>query len=390
VLDELLTPWRAAWAPWLRGLEASSARLGLAPLAGLAGALADDLELGGPPSVPLAQAVARAARRPIAAETIHEGPFSRLVLIAPGNGRGGGRTLLVAPCSGYAAAVLAELALVLLERGELAVLEWHDARLVPAAAGPFGAADQAALAGEAIARTGPDLVVAVSQSGDAALAATLAARGADPRDAPRGLVLLGAPVVPEVGRTALQQALASLPPATLAAACLTRVGRGFPGEGRLVFPGTHQLRTVAAAEPWLYGTVRLGALVERLDGREGPWRRALGDLHAIQDVPGELWLDLVGRLRGAGAPLSEEAWAAARGLALLTVEAGADALVGPGQTHALHDRLGPSRAPRARLTLERAGHHDLFVGPLFLGNLAPALLGFAGELAGRGVRPVGG
>ena len=118
MLDELLAPWRAVWAPWLRAFEAGSARLGLAPLAGLAGALADDLELGEPPTVRLAQALARAAQRPIAAETIHEGPFSRLVLIAPGNARRGGRTLLVAPCSGYAAAVLAELALVLLERGE--------------------------------------------------------------------------------------------------------------------------------------------------------------------------------------------------------------------------------------------------------------------------------
>ncbi|MDW8371266.1 MAG: hypothetical protein RMK81_13400 [Geminicoccaceae bacterium] len=382
MLDELLAPWRAAWAPWLRGLEAGSARLGLAPLAGLAGAIAEDLELGEPRPLPFEQALSRAAGRPIAAETVAEGPFFRLLLVAPRSGRGRLRTLLVAPCSGYAASVLAELALVLLETGELALLEWKDARLVPAAAGPFGAADQAARAGEAIARIGPDLVVALSQSGDAALAATLAARVADPRGAPRGLALLGAPVVPEVGRTPLQQALASLPEAALPTLCLARVGPRWPGEGRLVFPGTLQLQTVAASEPWLYGTVRLKALVERLDGRDGPWRRALGDLHAIQDVPGDLWLDLVRRLRGGGsARLAGEVRAAARGLALLTVEAGADALVGPGQTHGLHDRLGPSPALRARLTLERAGHHDLFVGPTFLGSLAPALLGFAGELA---------
>ncbi|MCX8102032.1 MAG: hypothetical protein N3D77_12430 [Geminicoccaceae bacterium] len=382
MLDELLAPWRAAWAPWLRGLEAGSARLGLAPLAGLAGAIAEDLELGEPRPLPFEQALSRAAGRPIAAETVAEGPFFRLLLVAPRSGRGRLRTLLVAPCSGYAASVLAELALVLLETGELALLEWKDARLVPAAAGPFGAADQAARAGEAIARIGPDLVVALSQSGDAALAATLAARVADPRGAPRGLALLGAPVVPEVGRTPLQQALASLPEAALPTLCLARVGPRWPGEGRLVFPGTLQLQTVAASEPWLYGTVRLKALVERLDGRDGPWRRALGDLHAIQDVPGDLWLDLVRRLRGGGsARLAGEVRAAARGLALLTVEAGADALVGPGQTHALHDRLGASAMPRARLTLDRAGHHDLFVGPTFLGSLAPALLGFAGELA---------
>ncbi len=93
-------------------------------------------------------------------------------------------------------------------------------------------------------------------------------------------------------------------------------------------------------------------------------------------MPGELWLDLVAWLRGGTPALPEAAREASRGLALLTVEAEADALVGSGQTHGLHDRLAAGGL-RSRLTLPAAAHHDLFTGPRFRAALAPRLLAFA-------------
>lgn len=378
-LAGLPEPWRAGWAPFARSLERGAARLGLAPLAGLAGWLADDLEIGRPPVATVEQAIAGLLGRPLAAEPLAEGPFARLVRIGPARSGRYPRILLVAPCSGYAASVLAELAAVLLEAGELALLEWRDARLVPAAHGAFGAAEQAAETGRAVARFAPDLVVAVSQAGDAALAATLAARRDAPDRAPAGLVLLGTPSLPERDPTPLQRSLALVPEATLAALCLTAVGGNWPGAGRRVFPGRLQLSTVAAADPWIYGAVRIGAIAERLDGRSGPRSRALADLHALQDVPGELWLDLVARLRGGTPPLPEAAREASRGLALLTVEAEADALVGRGQTHGLHGRLAAGGL-RAGLTLPAAAHHDLFTGPRFRAALAPRLLAFTARV----------
>lgn len=385
LLAGLPEPWRAGWAPFARSLERGAASLGLAPLAGWAGWLADDLELGRPGAPPIEQAVAAALGQPVGAEPLAERPFARLVRLAPQARCRRPRVLLVAPCSGYSASVLAELVAVLLAGAELAVLEWRDARLVPAAAGPWGAAEQAAETGAAVERFAPDLVVAVSQAGDAALAATLAARAAG-HGGPAGLVLLGTPSLPERRPTPLQRSLALLPEPALAALCLVRVAGGWPGAGRLVFPGRLQLSTVAASDPWSYGLVRLGAVAERLDGRTGPQSRALGALHALQDVPGELWRDLVARLRGPGAPLPEPARAAGRGLALLTVEAEADQLVGRGQTHALHEALALGATPRARLTLPGAAHHELFGGPLFRAALAPRLLAFLGAVADRGRR----
>lgn len=381
LLAGLPEAWRAGWAPFARSLERGAARLGFAPLAGLAGWIADDLEIGRPPAAALEQAVAGVLGRPIAADRLEAGPFARLVRIAASGSTRRRRVLLIAPCSGYAASVLAELVAVLLEAAELAVLEWCDARLVPAAYGPWGAALQAAETGRAVARFRPDLVVAVSQAGDAALAATLAARQEAPDAGPAGLALLGTPCLPEIEPTPLQRALALLPEASLAALCLDRVSGRWPGAGRLVFPGRLQLTTVAATDPWVYGAVRLGAIAERLGGRPGPGSRALDDLHALQDVPGELWLDLVARLRAPTPPLPRPARAASRGLALLTVEAQADALVGRGQTHGLHNRLAPG-GPRVALTLPGAAHHDLFTGPRFRALLAPRLLAFLERLRG--------
>jgi len=378
-LSGLPDSWRLGWAAFARALERGATRLGSAPLAGFAGWLADDLEIGHPSSLTIEQAIAASLERPVAAEPLAATPFARLLRIGPRRACRRPRLLLVAPCSGYAASVLAELAAILLEVGELAVLEWRDARLVAAEHGPWGAAEQAAETGRAVAHFRPDLVVAVSQAGDAALAATLAARATG--NGPAGLVLLGTPTLPEVEPTPLQRALALLPEATLAALCLEEVGAGWPGAGRQVFPGRLQLATVAASDPWAYGAVRLGALAERLGGRLGSQSRALGQLHALQDVPGELWLDLVARLRGPTPAFPEATREASRGLALLTVEAEADALVGRGQTHGLHARLLPG-GPRAAFTLAGAAHHELFTGARFRKQLAPRLVAFADRLRG--------
>ncbi len=65
------------------------------------------------------------------------------------------------------------------------------------------------------------------------------------------------------------------------------------------------------------------------------------------------------------------------GAPLLTIEAGADGLVGRGQTHAAHRRLAPLGAVSVgRHTVPGADHHDLFTGPRFRSAVAPVLGAF--------------
>jgi poly-beta-hydroxyalkanoate depolymerase len=62
-----------------------------------------------------------------------------------------------------------------------------------------------------------------------------------------------------------------------------------------------------------------------------------------------------------------------RPTAVLTVEAGADALVGTGQTHAAGALLG---VPATALDLPGADHDGLFTGPRFEREVAPTLQRF--------------
>ncbi len=159
-----------------------------------------------------------------------------------------------------------------------------------------------------------------------------------------------------------------------------------PGAGRRVLPSLHHLLLFAAAHPEPYLNAQLGVFFELAGNPGNGFRRSLEDLHALIDVPAELVLQSLrdvfhtprlfdgGFCHEGGRPLRP---AAIRTTALLTIEAAADALVGPGQTHAAHT-LTPALADthRARLTLEGAAHYDLFTGPLMTAEVAPTLRSF--------------
>ena len=94
------------------------------------------------------------------------------------------------------------------------------------------------------------------------------------------------------------------------------------------------------ASPGLYAEMQLGLLREIAAGRAGDYDRQHLDLHSLLDVPAELFLAMLdwattGSL-GANGTLTlagqQHDLAALRDTPVLTVEAGNDELVGPGQT----------------------------------------------------------
>jgi poly(3-hydroxybutyrate) depolymerase len=333
---------------------------------------------------PVEDAVRRDVRFPVTAEQVSSTPFLRLVrLRGPATGR---HFLLLAPHSGYAAAVVSPLVAFLLGQGEVLVTEWTDARLAPAAAGPFGLADQVATGLRAATSAGaPVHLVALSQSGPAALAcaARLAADGREA--APASLAFLGCQLDPRVAPTALQQALGSYPREVLAHGLTTRVPAGQAGAGRRVYPALYQFLAYGLASPGLYAEIQGGLLRELATGRSGDYDRQHLDLHSLLDVPVELFLDMLAwQLDGSpwrgetvlvgGKPYDTGTLLA---VPVLAVEAGADDLVGRGQTHALGRRLPQVRST----TLPGASHHDLFTGPGFAAATAPTLRRFYDGLA---------
>ena len=380
-LYELIELQRQMLRPLRGTLEGWAAGGTPAPWPGLASWMVQGLRTGDIGGQPIEEAVAARLGRRLRHELVAETPFVRLLHL--GAGALGRRIVLLVPHSGYATSVLTDLVMVLLELGEVIVTDWKDARLVPVEAGPFGLEQQHAVALAALrhAGLGADLV-AVSQSGWAAVAALRTVAAAAPEVTPRSVVLLGSPIDPLHRPVPLQQMVAALPEPLELSGLLTTVPGTQPGAGRSVFPSLIQLAAVASSAPSTYAEVQLGTLLEHLGWLDRGYRAQHRDLHALIDVPGELFTDLVALHKGrdlelGGAPWSETGPLLAAlqpATRLVTVEAAADSLVGPGQTHAAQDLLGT--ADSLRLTVEGAEHQDLFVGPVFARRVAPALRDF--------------
>jgi poly(3-hydroxybutyrate) depolymerase len=395
VLTELADWQRAGLRPWLALGRATVLALNGTPFALPLTALADlallNLEVGEASEHDLRAAVERDARRPVEHQPVLEHAFATISALRLEGSSPTRRILLAAPYSGYATTVLSGLIAALIEDAEVIVTDWRDARLVPASAGAFDLADQIQLLERLMRAHGPGLhVVALSQATVPALLAVAALADATPASAPATLSLLGGPIDPRLNPTTANHLLLSTPPAALEATWLRTVDDGHPGAGRRVLPSLHHLLLFAAAHPEPYLRAQFGAFLELagLELAEGGgfgFLRSLEDLHALIDVPAELVLQMLrhvfhapvlfdGGFSQGGRQLHP---AAISETALLTIEASADALVGPGQTHAAH-ALTPALADtsRARLTLPAAAHYDLFTGPLMTAKVAPTLRTF--------------
>ncbi len=382
MLYTLLDLGASSLAPWRAGASAAALARPLDPFARAAASVIETaaraLEGGGPG---LLDAVRRDAAGPIAVETLATHPFWRLERFATGRTRP--TVLFVPPHSGFPAAVASPLVAALLLVGDVAVLDWADARDVPAETGGFGLEDQVAAVEEALRRAGPvTALVGLSQSGPAALAAACFLAEDGDAAAPGRIALLGTPIDTGRGDTPLQAALAMDPAGLLPEALLGRVPARYPGRGRGVYPAFLQLAAYAALNPVLYAEAQAGAYIEALSGRPGLGMRLHDDLHRLIDVPGELFVETfdsilrqnrlaLGTLKIGGRPVRLDALHATP---LLTIEAGADELVGRGQTHAA---LGLCQAPGRAVTLPNRAHHALFTSPDFI-DTARALLPFLG------------
>lgn len=389
---------RAALGAVLAGLEGPASLWG--PAAAARELASRTVAALGPQHLPLDAAVRRDAGPGVAEEVVATTPFCRVVRFRrpdAADGAGRRRVVLLAPHSGYATAVISPIVAALLPLGDVVVTDWTDARLVPTRAGRLGLAEQAALAARLLRRDdggAASHLVGISQSVPVALVAAALAEAEEPRHRPASLALLGGQADPRVSPLPVQNLAAAWPRALLEAQLVAEVPWGYPGAGRRVYPGLVQLATFAGAAPDTYLDIQAGLLLDLLRGTDGGFGRQHADIHSLADVPAELFRDMLdwsvrpppardGRLAFDGASLD---LAPLADVPLLTVEAGADELIGRGQTHAAARLLG-TRAPRASLTLPDGRHHDLFTGPTFAARVAPALRRFVG--AAGGLRLVG-
>ncbi|TVQ35378.1 MAG: hypothetical protein EA356_07960 [Geminicoccaceae bacterium] len=286
--------------------------------------------------------------------------------------------VLVPPFSGYAPGVTSPLVVALLRHRPVVALDWQDARLVPQSAGPFGLVDQVRAVERALFEAGPGAIaVGLSQSVVATVAGAALAAAAGCK--PAAIVLLAGPLDTRDGHHPLSSYLRVQSLSALEAQFTADVPRRYAGSGRRVYPGVYQLIAYACGNAALYWNVQAGLLAELTAGQPAERTREHRDLHSLQDVPAELFLDTVavafqqhalarGRLTLDGRRVELEAL---RGVRLLTIEGTADELVGRGHTHGAVDLL-PHGGAR-RVTVEGARHHEMFTGPRFFEAVAPHL-----------------
>ena len=300
--------------------------------------------------------------------------------------------LVVAPLSGHHATLLRDTVRTLLSHHDVYVTDWIDARMVPAAEGPFTLADYVGYVRAFIRHLGADHlhVIAVCQPAVPVLAATALMAAAGETE-PRSLTLMGGSIDARRSPTPVNEFAREHSLRWFETNVIHEVPPRYPGHGRRVYPGFLQHAGFMAMNPLRHVSSHWDFYMHLVDGDlDGAeeHRRFYDEYNAVLDMPGEYYLDCIrivfhehllprGLWTIAGARVAPEAITRA---ALFTIEGEHDDISGNDQTHAAHDLCRGIPAGRKRhLTVEGVGHYGLFSGRRWRKDVYPRVRDFIAE-----------
>jgi len=316
-------------------------------------------------------------------------PFCSLRHFARATVRDDPKLLVVAPLSGHFSALLNEALKGLLEAHDVYISDWHDAREVPLAAGPFDLESYIAYLIGFMRLLGPGLhVVAFSQATVPALAAAGLLAEAGDTATPATLTLVAGPIDARINATPAQRLAERQPRAIYEATMVAKVPRPYRGAGRRVLPGfvqlagyiSHNLERHVDAH-WDF----FGRLVDGDDAGADAHRRFYDRFFSVLDLSAEFFLDTLEsvfqahRLARGTMRWRERAvdLHALERTALLTIEGELDDVSPPGQTRAAHALCPGLAAARRSHHLEPgAGHLALFYGHHWRNAVLPRIARF--------------
>lgn len=324
---------------------------------------------------------------PVTQANRYHHPFAVLTGFECAGGESPARVLLIPPLSGHFPFLFRDLVLALLPDHDVSVLEWINARHVPADAGRFTLDDNIAEVVTAIRAAGAEChVIGICQGAIPALAATALLSQDDDPARPRSLTLIAAPVDPTANPTNVVRLLRARPLGWFEQYAFARVGAPYSGAGRRVYPAHYQLGALMA-----YFTRHLahnGLLLEKIyrdDGSDPVHFPFIDGFTSVMDLPAGWFLDNVRtvfheravvrdalRWRGRAIDLK-----ALRSTGLMTVEAEHDDIAAPGQTAAVHGLCPHLPAQRhERYLLPGGGHFSTFHGNTVRDQIAPRIRRF--------------
>jgi poly(3-hydroxybutyrate) depolymerase len=332
-------------------------------------------------------------------EVVWERPFCRLVhfnrLVS--EARSDPRVLIVAPMSGHYATLLRGTVEAFLPSHDVYITDWVDARMVPAAEGPFDLDDYIDYVIDILHVLGEGThVIAVCQPSVPVLAAVSIMETREDRFAPRTMTLMGGPIDTRQSPTAVNNLAEEKGIDWFRRSVIVNVPFPNPGTSRPVYPGFLQIsgfmgmnlsRHVAAHRDMFMHLVRG-------DGDSAQKHREFYDEYlAVMDLAAEFYLQTVdtvfirhalpkGEMTHRGEPVDP---GKIRRVALLTVEGEHDDISGVGQTQAAHRLCTAIPAANKQHHLQRhVGHYGVFNGSRFRGEIAPRIGAFIHAHDGAG------
>ena len=316
-------------------------------------------------------------------------PFGTLLHFAKPSVTGQPRVLVVGPMSGHFTTLIRPAIRTLLSDHDVYVIDWHNARDIPADEGRFGLDEYIEHVMDALRHLGPDThVVAVCQPAVPVLAAVALLAEADDPAQPRSVTLMAGPVDTRVNPNRVNTAAATKPISYFERRLIDTVPSRYAGAGRRVYPGVVQLTAFMSmnvkrhlrAHATLYRDLVTGNTT-----RAESTRAFYDEYGAVMDVPAEFYLETVsrifqehdmatGRFTWRGRPVDP---GAIRRTALLTVEGAQDDICSPGQTLAAHDLCTGIPQERKHHHLQPGvGHYGVFSGSRWEAEVYPVIRGF--------------
>ena len=324
---------------------------------------------------------------PVTEAIVVHRPWGNLLRFThPGLPENAPRLLIVAPMSGHFATLLRGTVARMIERCEVFITDWADAKMVPLKEGEFDLDDYIDYVIGFIEHVGPGAhMLAVCQPSVPALAATAILNEANHPCRPASLTMMGGPIDTREAPTTVNDLAMQRTIEWFRHTVIGTVPLQYPGAGRQVYPGFMQLAgfmSMNLGNHMLSHYHMFKHLVDG-DGESADATKTFYDEYrAVCDLNAAYYLQTVEEVfqkhslpngtfvhRGKTVDLGK-----IRDTALLAVEGERDDISGIGQTRAaLHLSTGLAAAKKKYHLAPEVGHYGIFNGSKWREQIAPVL-----------------
>ena len=378
--------WASVGAQMLSNPASPFARTGLAPV--MASALDVFAHANAPygkPSFDLETVMVNGQTHPVTEAIVLHRPFGNLLRFShAGLPKDAPRLLIVAPMSGHFATLLRGTVARMIERCEVYVTDWADAKMVPLSAGEFDLDDYIDYLSLFLEHIGPSAhMLAVCQPSVPALAVT-AIMAADKHPCrPATLTMMGGPIDTREAPTSVNDLAMQRPIEWFRHTVIATVPLQYPGAGRRVYPGFLQLAGFMSMNLGNHMQSHYHMFKHLIAGDEDSAdasKAFYDEYRAVSDLNAAYYLQTVEHVfqkhslpngtfvhRGKLVDLTR-----IKDTALLAIEGERDDISGIGQTKAALTLASGLAASRKQYYLApEVGHYGIFNGSKWRDTIAP-------------------